>query len=138
MGLRLRESPRHTVVYQDGDIEAKFFVQVLPEGKVRRIFTKNIVGGRELATEEAKINIGGLVDDKVDAVIVGWEGVEDAQGNPLPCNRSNKILLYDVHPEIIDFVLAEVDKLVKVEEKQKEKELKNLKGGPGGPPSQGQ
>ena len=135
MGLRLKADQRHAVVYEDGDTVVKFFVRVLPEGKVRRLLTKNVALNRD-NIQEPNFNIGGLVDDKVDSIIMDWEGVEDSQGNPLPCNRSNKLIFYDNYPEIVDYVLAEVDKIAEREQKEKEKDLKNLRSGPGGPRSQ--
>lgn len=109
--------------YKEGDVEVKFWVTPLKDGKVRRISQRclEFKGG-----EDASMNIGEFNDLKLDSIIKRWEGIQDEDGKDLPCTKQNKILLYESNPEIIDeFLLPELDKILEKEKKAKEKAEKN-------------
>jgi len=66
---------------------------------------------------------------KIEQVIVDWKGIEDEEGNPLPCTNANKEIVYLYNTELIDKVLAEADKRAEAEIKELEDIEKNLSTG---------
>ena len=111
------------LTYKEGDVEVKFWVTPLQEGKIKRISQRclEFKGG-----EDASMNIGEFNDLKLDALIKRWEGIQDEDGKTIPCTKQNKIALYEANPEIIDdFLLVELDKIIDKESKAKAKTEKN-------------
>jgi len=104
------------ITYEQDDVNIKFWVVPLTEGKIRRISQRSWEFKGE---DSASPNIGKFTDDKLDALINKWEGIVDENGKSVPCTKANKIKFYENYPDIIDdFLLPEVDKLM---EKNKEK-----------------
>jgi len=48
-----------------------------------------------------------------DYCIMDWKDINDAEGNPIPCNKEMKILLMGESPEVLRLVSDGLDKLVK-------------------------
>ena len=53
--------------------------------------------------------------------VVDWEGFVDDDDKPIECNDETKQYMFDYYPELINFVLENVNKLMNVGDK----ELKN-------------
>ena len=60
-----------------------------------------------------------------DAVIVGWEGIESADGKALECTTENKIKLMKKSPVFARIVRCFLEKLGEIETTEKEAEEKN-------------
>lgn len=56
-----------------------------------------------------------------DACVLDWRGVEDQDGNPLKCNKDNKLKVFDLDNKIYDFVFEKQAEIKKV----REEEVKN-------------
>jgi len=72
----------------------------------------------------SKLDHSGFMDDKVDFLIVSW-GVEDSNGNPLPCTRENKIAFDKGRPDITSWLFEQLDDVTEtLEQKEEEDEGK--------------
>lgn len=71
---------------------------------------------------------------KIKKAIIDWEGIEDEDGNPLPCTDTNKELLYKYNKDLIDEVLDEIDMKADVRYKEIKDQEKNSEAGPSGSP----
>ena len=60
-----------------------------------------------------------------DYVIIDWEGVEDIEGNEIPCNKDNKILLMKESVKFSSFIGKCVEKLSDDEAEYAEDQEKN-------------
>jgi len=116
-----KKNVEHCIIYEEGEAKIKFFCQEIPKGKNKRITNRNL----EINEGKTGINFDGLEVDKIDAVIKEWEGIEDEDGNSVPCNKRNKIALYEERPDIVDFAFTELHKRIDEREKNKEAELGN-------------
>lgn len=66
---------------------------------------------------------------RIDRTIIDWNGIEDENGNPLPCTSKNKELVYNFNRDLIDEILDEVDTQADIRNAEREDELKNSKTG---------
>ncbi len=66
---------------------------------------------------------------KINRIIKNWEGVEDEEGNAIPCTPKMKELVYNLNRDLIDEILDEADRLADIRQQQKEEDQKNLEAG---------
>jgi len=69
----------------------------------------------------SKINHEGFMDDKVDFLIVAW-GVQDDEGNAIPCTRENKIMFDKARPDVTKWLFEKLDDLADDEKEEKEED----------------
>lgn len=132
MALKIRsERPIHEIVYTDGEDSAKFFCRVLTSHEVAKMAEKSTRYVWDAPKKRApkqrfeQLDMARFIAEKVDEVIVGWEGILNSDGSELECNRENKLLLETMNPEIISFVLDEIDAITDAEQKLEKGELGN-------------
>jgi len=63
--------------------------------------------------------------DRIDKIIVGWEDVVDEEGNPLPCDREHKLLVYEYNPGVINDVIEAADRITIEADKHEKEAEKN-------------
>ena len=132
MALKIRkERPTYEIVYEDGDDSATFKCHILSTAEVAKMAESSTIHVWDSPKKRGpkqrfdKLDLAVFHADKIDRIIIDWEGILDPDGNPLPCTRENKLLLEEVNPEIVEYVLDEVDKLADFLDKEEEAELKN-------------
>jgi hypothetical protein len=64
-------------------------------------------------------------DVYVETVVLGWEGMLDAAGNPLPFNKENALKLFTDLPDLFQDVMEQAGKLALFREDIREDEAKN-------------
>lgn len=124
MAFKIAASPTYkvdVVVHfpgEDGKLRKQSFVAVfkrLTQGEIEtlrdRIAARN--NGALLATEPQPISDRELLDE----VLVGWEGVQDEDGNELLFNEANKDALLALHPTQPRLVAAYLKSLTDAREK---------------------
>lgn len=62
---------------------------------------------------------------RIDKTIIDWKGLEDEEGNPIPCNSKNKELVYNFNRDLIDEVLDDAEKAADVRNEEKGEAEKN-------------
>jgi len=146
MGLRLRtQESTFRVEYREkesadgktreGEILATFIVRPLTPTRMKKVLSHHkIVEWDSPAKDEKKerfesYDFLGITFDRVRKTIIDWEGILDEKGNPLPCTDENKLLVFELNIEIINYVLVEAAKLGTGLEAEKEAETKNLSAG---------
>ena len=88
------ETFTHTPRLPDGSpSEAKFTLRVLADAEIKALRKKHTVKEWQNGQRVATVDGGSLANDMIDASIVGWSGVNDSKGAPLPCERTFKLLL---------------------------------------------
>ena len=45
-----------------------------------------------------------------EAVVLGWEGVTDREGNPLPFNKANAVKLFEDLPDLFEDIVVQAQK----------------------------
>lgn len=60
-----------------------------------------------------------------DYILIGWEGYENEEGQPVECNEDNKKLVFNFDQEVVTFCIESATKLR--EEIVSIKEVNNLK-----------
>lgn len=63
--------------------------------------------------------------DRIDYIIKDWKNVTDEAGNPIPCDRAYKELVFLHNPEFINKILEEVEKITEQVKINTESEIKN-------------
>ncbi len=66
-----------------------------------------------------------LTHEKIKKIIVGWENVLDEKGKEIPCTDENKIIVYELNPDVIDYVIEKADSFGRKIEEVEEEEIKN-------------
>lgn len=143
MPLKIRkERPIYDIVYEDGDDSATFKCHILSTAEVAKMAeesTKHIWDAPKRRIQKQrfdKLDMAKFHADKIDKIIVGWEGLLDPNGRPLPCTRENKLLLEEVNPEIIEYVLDQVDHIADNLDQDEKDELKNSDPSQNGSPQE--
>lgn len=101
MAVRLLDGDEHITVQDSdlpdvdgGDQETTYTVRQIPPEESRRIahrHTKPTIN-RRTGTRESIVDHEAVVDDLLDAALVGWAGILH-KGEPAPCTREFKLLL---------------------------------------------
>ena len=108
-----------------GEDTAEFLLEPLAAKDSFDLITKAttvkfVRGQRDEKTDLYQLKISRLVK-----VIKDWKGIEDAEGNPLPCNAANIELVYNYNQDIIDEVLDKADAISEGEEEARKAIEKN-------------
>ena len=101
--------------------EFKFRCRVLELAEEMRINRKNTRKGRKGRDDTDQLEV---ILDTLDAVVMGWEGVNDTKGAPIACTSENKRKIFNAYPEIAGYLsdaLAEArdQNITEAEEAQK-------------------
>ena len=88
------ETFTHVPTLPDGSkSEASFTLRVLADDQIKTLRKRHTK--TEWANGQRLQNVDGaaLANDMIDAALVSWSGVRDSKGQPLPCERTFKLLL---------------------------------------------
>lgn len=130
MALKVRTSKRQTwLTYERDGESARFLVSPLTPDEFMKLMEKRRGYEWERNQRFEKMDLFGAKLDKIVAVILDWEGVTDESGKALPCDREQKLALYQHESEMIDWVLAQVDALGGQRIEERETERKNSSAG---------
>lgn len=75
--------------------------------------------------ERTDVDHNGYDSGLWDYCIVGWDGVEDEKGKPIPCTAENKMLLMRESPDFADIVRNCMDVLQEEKARRTEAAAKN-------------
>lgn len=119
----------------ESEVLASFEVQPLTPSESIKLLKKHqknefIVkpGGRGKNKDYERVqdpDFAALMHDKVDQVIKGWKGVVSEDGTEIPCTKENKIQVYELNPDVINFVLDKAENFGKAVEEAEDEEIKN-------------
>lgn len=113
MAFRLALKPEYDVdVKVAFPVEGGRLEQHTFRARFRRVSQAEIDRLRE-AIENRSITDRELLD----SVLVGWSGVQDADGNEIPCEGADRDRVLDVHPMQPRLVAAFLDSLASAREK---------------------
>jgi hypothetical protein len=88
------ETFTHTPRLPDGSpSEAKLTLRVLADAEIKTLRKKHTKTEWQNGQRVSNVDGAALANDMIDASIVGWSGVHDSKGVPLPCERTFKLLL---------------------------------------------
>jgi hypothetical protein len=92
----------HPTLPDGGPSDTVLTLKVLSDAQTKALRKKHTkhewVNGQRLQTVDG----AAMADDMIDAALVGWTGVQDRAGKPLPCERALKLLLPErVQVEIV-------------------------------------
>jgi len=116
-----------TIQGATADETAKFFVNPLTPKEINNLMKRATETEWEKGQRFVDVDFFKYKILKIKEIILGWEGVEDEDGNSLEFNEKNLENVYLNNPEFIDKVLEETEKLSSFLQKKAEDELKNLK-----------
>lgn len=68
-----------------------------------------------------------FVHARIKRTIEDWSDIVDENGKPIPCTDENKILVYELNPDVINYVLSEADGIGLEDAERTEQNLKNYK-----------
>lgn len=138
MALKLRlQKDRIRIDYRedndnpDSEILATFFVEPLSSTELNDLFKKHerkewLSPNRKTKKELHKeINFIEAQKERVCKEIVDWEGILDEKNKPIKCTDENKMAAWDFNPDIINWVLDEIDSIKENKEKTKKEQEKN-------------
>jgi len=138
MALRLRtEKETIQVDYRadnnnpDSEVLAVFFVSPMTPQELDVVLKKHekkdwVSPNRKTKKELVKEpNYMEVQKERIVETIVGWEGVNNSQGEILECTKENKLSVWAYNPEVIGWVLDQVDEIQENREVKKEEEVKN-------------
>lgn len=76
-------------------------------------------------TIERAVLLGLVREVFAETVVLGWEGVEDANGNALPFSRENAIKLFTDLPDLFDDVQEQAQRAALFRATMREEDAKN-------------
>lgn len=114
MPLKVRtEKQKYEVIFErDGD-RALFVVSPLTPEQLMKIMAKNRSYEWERNQRFEKVDFYGAKLDKIDAVILDWDGLADENGEPIPCSKEYKLVLAEQEPDLVDWVLEQAEAMAK-------------------------
>lgn len=131
----------------EGKILAKFYVEPLSPSELDAIMKAHRISEWDAPKKRMPqqrfqdINFLEATKDRIDKIIVDWDGVEGRNGDgatiKLECNRTNKLLIYENDPAVINYVLERASELSELEVREEEKKTKNSKTSQTGKQKQG-
>lgn len=125
MAIKLRIAPKSYKIEVKRDGETSVFVvrpQTIEDERDRRERFTTVI--RKGGKNEESFDWYAALLDRVCAVIQSWDVVAD-DGQPIPCDRDNKIAAYINSPGIIDEVLAAAADLASEESAKAKADEKN-------------
>jgi hypothetical protein len=124
MTFRLAVSPSYKVEVtvhfpgEDGKLKKQSFVAIfkrLPQGEIELLRDRIAARAKDLRLETDPQPITDR--ELLDSVLIGWEAVQDEDGNDLPFNEANKNSLLSIHPTQPRLVTAFLNSLTQAREK---------------------
>ena len=110
-----------------------YSIRILRAGSGNKKYTKELQ--RRIKPHRYQID-NGLFDNDVakkmtnelyaDTIIIGWSGVTDEAGNPLPFNRDNVVKLLTDLPELANDIQAQAVLVSNFRAEEREADAKNL------------
>jgi hypothetical protein len=134
MALKLRTTQeKYCIPYKDdqGKELAKFYCVVSTPSETKKILDSHRIIEWDAPDDKAKkerlesYDFLAVTQDRIDKMIVGWEGVENEKGESLPCNRENKLILFELNPHVINYVRDRMNEIEEEIKGQKGEERKN-------------
>jgi hypothetical protein len=124
MKLRLERKVVEIVRELEGGT-LKFQVAILNQKEITKLLDMSIDHEWERGQRFDKVNHYSFLINKIDKMIIGWEGPEDKDGQPLDCTRENKELVNLYYSDLISSVLEEAESIAKNFEKAAKESEKN-------------
>ena len=129
---RIRIDFREDNSNPESEVLATFFVEPLSSTEMNELFKKYEVKEWLAPNRKTKKELHKEIDfikaqkERVCKEIVDWEGVTDSKtGKPAKCTNENKMQAWDLNPDIINWVLDEIDTIKDSQEIEKEEKIKN-------------
>lgn len=91
----------------------KFKVALLTQKESNKILEGCVKHEWDRGQRFDKIDYYKFSVDKIDKMIVDWEGLEDKDGRALECNKTNKEVVFCYYSDLINSVLDEADRIGK-------------------------
>lgn len=108
-----------------GDSDIKFMLRPAVMKEIEKIQKKHSKFKWRKGMKVTDIDDAAATEDLFDYCIVGWEGIEQLDGSPTPCDRAHKLQFVNHSNDLLYWLSEELDKLGDTLERAKEDGLKN-------------
>ena len=122
MGIKLDTRATQTlrIEYGEGEARAAFTVQPLQEQDEKELRQKCFT----ITDKGTKLDLAQLGRERMNRLVVDWDGIEDESGKPLACTYDNKVRLF-MQTDIIEWLFVKVAELASADRAAVETETKN-------------
>ena len=120
------------ITIKSGNEECQFLVSPMTAKESFALINKSVDTKWQKGQQIKDPDFYKMKIHRVNQVIRDWKGIEDEDGNPIPCNKESRELIYSLNSALIDLVLEEAERIGDVLQQQGEEELKNSSAGQNG------